>query len=256
MKQKFLAAKIILVVAFSAGTFTSVPIQAAGIPVVDGTNLIQNVMTAMEAVAQTAKQIQQYQTQLQQYENMLQNTMAPAAYIWDQAQATMNNLRQAQDTLNYYKNQLGSLDSYLSKFHDVAYYRSSPCFSAGGCTPTEKAAMEESRRLASESQKKANDALFRSLDKQQTALNADARTLEQLQGKAQDVKGQLQAIGYANQLASHQSNQLLQIRALLIAQQNVITTRLQAQTDREAQEEAAAVQLRRGKYKRSPVVYW
>jgi len=36
-------------------------------------------------VAQTLKQIEQYQTQLQQYENMLQNTMAPAAYIWDQA---------------------------------------------------------------------------------------------------------------------------------------------------------------------------
>ena len=36
-------------------------------------------------MAQTLKQIEQYQTQLQQYENMLQNTMAPAAYIWDQA---------------------------------------------------------------------------------------------------------------------------------------------------------------------------
>lgn len=51
----------------------------AGIPVVDGTNLTQNIMSAIEAVAQTAKQIQEYQTQLQQYENQLQNTMAPAA---------------------------------------------------------------------------------------------------------------------------------------------------------------------------------
>jgi P-type conjugative transfer protein TrbJ len=43
-------------------------------------------------VAQTLKQIEQYRTQLQQYENMLQNTIAPAAYIWDQAQATINGL--------------------------------------------------------------------------------------------------------------------------------------------------------------------
>jgi hypothetical protein len=38
----------------------------------------------------------------------------------------------------------------------------------------------------------------------------------------------MQAIGYANQLASQQANQLLQIRGLLIAQQNAIATRMQA----------------------------
>ena len=59
MKQKFLAAKVALAVALTAGAFTSVPVQA-GIPVIDGGNLIQNVMSAMEAVAQTANQIEQY----------------------------------------------------------------------------------------------------------------------------------------------------------------------------------------------------
>jgi hypothetical protein len=86
------------------------------------------------SVAQTLKQIQQYQTQLQQYENMLQNTLAPAAYIWDAATSTMNQLRSAIDTLNYYKTNLGSIDAYLGKFQDTAYYRSSPCFKEGGCT--------------------------------------------------------------------------------------------------------------------------
>lgn len=248
MKQKFLAAKVALVVALTAGAFTTSPVQA-GIPVIDGGNLVQNVMSAMEAVAQTAKQIEQYQTQLQQYENMLQNTMAPAAYIWDQAQATMNSLLAAQDTLNYYKNQLGSLDSYLGKFQDVAYYRGSPCFNgSGGCTPAEKAAMEENRRLANESQKKANDALFRSLDKQQDALTADARTLQQLQGKAQGATGQLQAIGYANQLASQQANQLLQIRAMLLAQQNAIAAKAAADQDQAARDQAMEGSMTKGTY--------
>ncbi len=85
VRRKNLAAKITLVVAMT--TCTLQPVHA-GIPVVDGTNLSQNIMTAMEAVAQTLKQIQEYQTQLQQYENQLQNTMAPAAHIWDQAQRT------------------------------------------------------------------------------------------------------------------------------------------------------------------------
>ena len=96
----------------------------AGIPVADGVNLVQNVMTAIESVSQTLKQIEQYKTQLDQYENMLQNTAAPAMSIWDDAQSTINGLMNATNTLNYYKQQLGSLDSYLAKFQDVNYYKS------------------------------------------------------------------------------------------------------------------------------------
>jgi P-type conjugative transfer protein TrbJ len=235
MKPKRFVAEMALVLALSLG-----PLPApAGIPVIDAGNLTQNMMTAMESVAQTLKQIEQYQTQLQQYENQLQNTLAPAAYIWDRAQITIDSLITAIDTLDHYQRELGSLDAYLGKFQDVAYYRASPCFSAGGCSEAERAAMAENRRLASESQKKANDALFRGLDRQQAALKADARTLEALQGQAQTAAGQMQAIQYANQLASHQTHQLLQIRGLLMAQQNALATRLQAETDREARETAA-----------------
>ncbi|WP_454458303.1 type IV secretion system protein [Thauera phenylacetica] len=108
---RFSAAKTALVLALTFGG-ASMPAHA-GIPVIDGTNLAQNIMTAIESVAQTLKQIEQYRTQLQQYENMLQNTAAPAAYIWAQAQSTINGLMTAVNTLDHYKQQLGSLDSYL-----------------------------------------------------------------------------------------------------------------------------------------------
>jgi len=232
MKQKFLAAKLALVVAVSS-TLMVTPVEA-GIPVIDGTNLSQNIMTAIESVAQTLKQIEQYSTQLQQYQNQLQNTMAPAAYIWDQAQSTINGLMNATNTLNYYKNQLGSLDSYIGKFQDL----------------------KNVQQLASESQKKANDALFKGLDKQQDNLTADAATLQRLQSSAQGATGQMQAIGYANQLASQQANQLLQIRGLLIAQQNAVATKMQADADKEAQQAAAAAQLRQGSYRASPARTW
>ena len=257
MKQKFLAAKVALAVTLMAGSITTMSPAQAGIPVIDGANLGQNLMTAIESVAQTLKQIEEYRTQLQQYENMIQNTVAPAAYIWDQAQSTINGLMNAVDTLNYYKTQLGSVDSYLGKFQDVAYYRSSPCFNGtGGCTPAEQAAMAENRRLASESQKKANDALFKGLDRQQDALKSDARQLERLQSAAQGANGQMQAIGFANQLAAQQANQLLQIRGLLVAQQNAIATRMQVEADREAQQQAAGEALRKGEYRASPARNW
>ena len=130
-------------------------------------------------------------------------------YIWDQAQSTINGLMNAVNTLDYYKTQLGSLDSYIGKFQDVNYYKNSPCFTAAGCSDAERAALRNVAQLASESQKKANDALFKGLDRQQTNLTADAATLQRLQSAAQGAQGQMQAIGYANQLASQQANQLL-----------------------------------------------
>lgn len=241
LKSKILAAKIpALAILLALNTSST---AYAGIPVVDGANLEQNIMSAMEAVAQTAKQIQQYQMQLQQYENQLQNTMAPTAYIWDQAQGTINDLTQATNTLAYYRYQLGSLNAYLGKFQDVAYYRGSPCFSSSGCSEAEQAAMDENRRLASEARKKANDALVKGLTKQQENLQSDARQLVRLQTAAQSADGQLAAIGYANQLASNQSNQLLQIRSLLIAQQNAVASQMQADADREAQYQASRERL-------------
>lgn len=243
--MKILAAKKIGIFALAFGSLAGQP-AFAGIPVIDGGNLVQNVITAIEQVAQTLQQVeeyttqvQQYQTQLQEYENMLQNTAAPAAYIWDQASGTINKLIEAQDMLAYYQRQAGSLDAYLAKYQDAAYYRSSPCFSGGGCTPSEREAMSANRRLASASQKQANDALFKAIAQQQDNMEADARQLERLQSAASTADGQVKAIQYANQLASHQSNQLLQIRGLMLAQQNALVVRSQADADQAAKELAA-----------------
>lgn len=253
--QKVLPIRVGLAVALMTSVAMR-PAYAAGLPVIDGSNLSQNVITASENVAHTLKQIEQYKTQLQQYENMIQNTVAPSAYVWDQATSTMNKLRSSIDTLNYYKSHLGSIEAYLGKFKDTAAYKSSPCFSNQGCTADEWAAMKSAETLGSESQKKANDALLRGLDQQQDAMEADARQLQQLQAGAQGASGQMQAIGFANQLASHQANQLLQIRGLLAAEQNAIATRNRALADREAREAASDELIRQSNYQTSPSRTW
>jgi len=234
-----------------ACTAWPLPQAHAGIPVIDASNLSQNVVTALQSVSMALQQIQQYQTQLQQYQNMLQNTAAPLTNIWDASQQTMGQLNASINSLSYYKNQLGSINSYLGKFGDTATYMNSPCYSPTGCTPAQWAALTNTRVLGNQSQKRATDALFQGLDQQQTNMVNDAATLQQLQNSAQGASGQLQATGYANQLASHASNQLLQIRGLLIAQQNVIATRNQALADKEAQESAAAAQFRAGTFRAS-----
>ena len=252
LTRKVLAAKVAVLMAVSSIPGVITPAYA-GIPVIDGANLGQNIMNVIESVAHTAKQIQQYQTQLQQYENMLKNTTQPSMQIWDAATTTMNQLRGSIDTLNYYKTSLGSIDAYLGKFKDTAGYRANPCFSPTGCTPAEWSALKDQERIGSESQKKATDALFKGLEKQQDAMESDATQLQRLQAAANGAQGQMEAIGYANQLASHQSNQLLQIRGLLIAQQNAVATRNQALADREAKEAAAAESIRKGTFTPTPV---
>ena len=212
--------------------------HASGIPTLDIANLAQTIMSATENAAQTAKQIQQYQVQLQQYENQLRNTLQPSAYLWEQASRTMTQLRGAIDTLNEYRRAVGGIEAYLSKFGDASYYKSL-CFSERGCTPAQWAAMEDSERLGSQAQKKANDALFRGLDQQQAALSRDSAHLERLQRGAQGAQGQMAAIQFANQFASQQANQLLQIRGLLIAQQSAEAARAAAVAAREAKALAA-----------------
>lgn len=228
----------------------------AGIPVIDGTNLVQTIITATESVSQTLKQIEEYGTQLLQYENQLLHTLSPQVYIWDQAKTTIDDILKVTDTLSFYQNQVGSIGAYLGKFKDVEYYRSSPCFSSAGCSKAEWALLDENRRLASESQKRANDALFKGIERQQINLKNDAERLLQLQAAAKDSRGQLEAIGYANQLASNQSAQLMQIRSVLIAQQNATASEMQAETDKEAQQEAASKQVRTGEFVPSPTVNW
>ncbi|MDR2507192.1 MAG: P-type conjugative transfer protein TrbJ [Candidatus Accumulibacter sp.] len=175
----------------------------------------------------------------------------------EQAQATMNNLTQATNTLNMYNQQLGSLEAYLSKFQDINHYTSASCLAPGkGCSAAEIEALKQSRDFSSEAQKKANDGVIRGLEKQFANLSKDAATLQQLQSAATSAGGRMQALQYANQLASHQSHQLLQIRAMLAAQHNAAMTRQQAELNKEAQQEAASRQFRRSNFKPSPEVVW
>lgn len=241
-KNSILAAKVFALSA--AVSFVVCQPASAGIPVADGLNLSQTTVTAVNQVAQVTKQIEQYKTQLEQYENMLQNTVAPGAYIWSEVNSVINKVVSAQQTLDYYKNQSGSIDRYLSRYENVNYYRNSPCFQVGGCSDSEREALETRRADSSDAVKRANADVIKSVDQQQQTLNTDAQKLQQLQSQATTATGQMQALQAANQLAAAQGNQLLQIRGMLLAQNQAAATLAQQQADRQAQEDASSTKLR------------
>jgi P-type conjugative transfer protein TrbJ len=228
--------KVIIASLVSITTPTS---SFAGVPVIDGSNLSQNVLSATEEITQTIKQVQQYATQLQQYSNMLQNTAVPSSFTWANASQTISGLTNTLNTLSGFQSQFGSLTNYVNNYQNQSQYANSACFNSIACTPGALASLNNTLKLGSQAQQKANAAEIQAIDSQQTALQNDAAMLQTLQANAQTASGQMQAIGYANQLASNQANQLLQLRALLIAQQTAEATRNQVIADREAQQNAA-----------------
>ena len=215
--------KIVLTLAALA-LVAALPLSSPGtLPVVDYSNLTQNVVTALHQVSAYAQQVQQYQLQLQQYANQVKNTVAPVGQVWQAAQGTMNSV---MGTVGMFQNG-SALQSYLNQFQNVNYWLTAP---AGNYTY---------QTAGSVAQKQANDALVKGIVAQQAQIRADAATLERLQSQASTADGQMKALMAANQLAALQQEQLLQIRALLVQEQQALVARGQTLANDEAMREAA-----------------
>lgn len=246
MRKVILAAKIGL--GLTVASAMVVAPAMAQFAVVDVASVKQNTITAVQSVAQVQKQIQQYQTQLQQYQNMLKNTLAPAASVWSEAQSTIDGLQNSANSLTSLTRQTGGIDAYLQQFQNPNYYRSSPCFNTSGCTPQQLAAIKAQQRAKQQLMMASNDDVLRGISQQQTRLKSDAATLERMQQNAQGAEGQMQALGYANQFAANQANQLLAIRQQLMAQQAATLAVQQAANDEKAMRAAASEKFRGGTY--------
>jgi type IV secretion system protein TrbJ len=231
--------------------------------VYDPSNFAQNITSAISEVTQELKQVKQYTTQLrelmvakQQLDDMVQNTKQLTHFNWDDAQDTLSQLLGMTDTIDQYKSQLGSFDSFLGKFQTIDYYRDIPCIGTNDCTASDLDKLSEIDGLGSDARKKANDALLRSVDLQQQTLKKDSEHLRELQRDAQSSTGRLQALQAGNELASEQTNQLLQIRELLVAQQNALAIQMAVQNDKEARAITLKEKFKSGKYNFSKSKAW
>src|SRR5258705_1476865 len=160
--------KIVLTLAALA-LVAALPLSSPGtLPVVDYSNLTQNVVTALHQVSAYAQQVQQYQLQLQQYANQVKNTVAPVAQVWQAAKGTMNSV---MGTVNMFQGGQSQLQGYLNQFQNVNYW-----LSASPNSYTYQTA-------GSIAQKQANDAMVKEIVAQQAPIRAEAATLERLQAQ-------------------------------------------------------------------------
>lgn len=243
--------RIMLVFLWTTNAFSS------GAPVFDFANWLENGKIILNQVSQYKTQVDQYKNQLEQYQNMLENTKSLTSFQWDNANGVINNLLDATNTIDYYKQEAGSFQGYLDRFQSQEYYQKTHCFNGDGrCSPDELKKINQNQLSTSVAQKRANDAMLKGIDKQQQNLKSDSERLRILQSQAQSAQGQKQALQAASQLASNQSHQLLQIRGLLLAQQNAQATKDAAALNKEAIQAAGDERFRSGAYRKSSGKKW
>lgn len=225
------------------------------LPVFDFANWIQNGKVIVNQVNQIKNQIQGYQLQLNHYNTLLQNTKSLTSFQWDNANQVINNLLESTNTIDYYKQEAGSLNTYLERFQTTEFYKNSACFT-GNCSKDELNKIDKSKLQASVAEKRANDAMVKGIDKQQERIKTDSEKLSVLQEKAETADGQKQALQAASQLASNQAYQLLQIRGLMLAGQNAQATRYASEANKEAIVDAGDSRFREGEYHHSSGTGW
>ncbi len=225
------------------------------LPVFDFANWIQNGKVIVNQVNQIKNQVQEYQLQLNHYNTLLQNTKSLTSFQWDNANQVINNLLESTNTIDYYKQEAGSLNTYLERFQTTEFYKKSACFT-GHCSKEELDKIDKSKLQASVAEKRANDAMVKGIDKQQERIKTDSEKLSVLQEKAETADGQKQALQAASQLASNQAYQLLQIRGLMLAGQNAQATRYAAEANKEAIVDAGDSRFREGEYHHSSGTGW
>lgn len=218
-------------------------IFAAAAPVFDYGNWLKNA----EIIS---NQLKEHKTLVDQYNNMLDNTKSLTTYQWDDANKVITNLINTTDTLDLYKKEAGSLNSYLDRYQSEEFYDKKKL------TPAEVARLRKNNMASSVAQKRANDAMLRGIDKQQKNIKTDAARLKELQRHAQNATGQKQAIQAASELASAENHQLMQIRSLMIAEHNAQATRAAAIANKEAIYAIGDERFRAGQFKKSKPKSW
>lgn len=205
--------------------------KASAMSVIDPTNLVQNIISAQEAVQHTQQQIQMLQNQLNQYQRMLKDAMNPGDFTWGDIQNTINQLKNTMGTLKNLGSTAGDINGYLDNFGSHDKYSDGSAYGSGSST-----SLYAGDLAGSQLQKESADDLLKLIKEQQEQLDKYAEELEKLKSQSAGAQGQQEAIQAGNQFASLQIQLLSQIHALLLAQDTMMAAQVETENNREAQQ--------------------
>jgi len=200
------------------------------LPVIDYSVLTQSIQQGLRQIQQYTTELNQLETQIGMYRSqLLQATgLAPAAQIWQSAQQTLNSVT---GTVNMFRSG-GGLEGYLQNARDANYWLSA--------APSQYTSQPAG--YWSTTQQTANDQMVKEITQQESQIQADAQTLQRLQSQAGSVATQRQALDVANEMAGLEQKSLLEIRTLLVSEQQALAARNGSIANEEAMKQAATQQ--------------
>jgi len=252
----------------------------------DVANLVQNRITAMQTQIMASKQIQQikqqaeqllkvseqvkyqieqlnlqknqFNNQISQYDLMKKNSknLAAGNFQWSDASNTIDQLLNSINNISEINENSAQIDQHLANYKDIDQYLNNPDIKNNDYSQEKLSRLKANQTEGSKKQKFYNSALYKTLNFEQKQIKENAKRLKNIQNGAQNAEGQMAALQYANQIASHQSNQLLQMRGLAVAQHQASLVREQVLADKIAQEAAITEHFKSGKFKKSPLRKW
>ena len=189
----------------------------------------QTTATAIQAAAAVTKQVQQYETQLQQFQLQQQNLASPTTNIYRQSTSDVSGAQTLLDGVTRLIPSGQSVNQYLAQFTSGGGVSSSTdfCGTQGLCNSSQFAAAQASQASASQAR---DAALVSGSQTQLTALQGQATDLQSIGSAAQGATGEVQALGYSNQINTVGAGADLQIASILTQQtQQQAADRLAAQ---------------------------
>lgn len=195
---------------------------------------------------------------IEQINEWRENVEAMADYVTSPYEETVNGLLDVVDLVDSHMGEYGGIDSYLALFQDTPFYRATECFSNNiRCTQGRIAELMRTDQIGLQGVKRSNDRLFRGIEQQQRNLRTDSARLRDMSARVNGVQGRNAQVQAAAQLANEQAHQLLQIRTLLVAQQQAQATESQLKANRDARHQAVDEVLRSGEFvDRGNVMAW
>lgn len=230
------------------------PSTVRAIPVFDASSFAQELATAIEAVKQTAGQLEAYKLQLTQYQQMVRDGAADIVYTWDSLEEIHERVAHLDDEVTAFTAELAE---WGQQIRSREYYRNSPCYGSDlSCYQAEWDKVIESYRNweieSSESQRRTLQLLVEVLGVEREKLKATKENTKKIRRQAETADGRWKAQQAGNMLAAQVATHLEAIREIIRQFLQLLVVQHAIAMDRESRQAAAKARFLRPMATKTP----
>lgn len=180
----------------------------AQIIVEDLANLPHNILASVEAVKMVEEQIKQYKILKEEFELIVKNSAAPYFYVYNEVQNFDDNVERLKQRFSKFSDSK-EVDKYFKQYYDINWYRTSPCFKAGGCSNEDLERLKKQRLDRINDMTKISSNLKKDLTDWTNNQKARYERLKKLNNAAQKAEGHFEIQSYQAQYLSEMTQELI-----------------------------------------------